>query len=146
MIRDWANFKRMRNKVNTEIKAAKELFYNNKFIEANGDLRKTWQIINDFTSRKAINSSIKEINLNGICISKSSDLSNAFIDHFSSIVANDILLSGNNGHCHQKYVKGINNRFEFSPRNSGQVLNLLNKLNKSKGAGLDKLSNRLIRE
>ena len=34
---DWANFKRMRNKVNTEIKAAKELFYNNKFTETNGD-------------------------------------------------------------------------------------------------------------
>ena len=36
---DWANFKRMRNKVNTEIKAAKELFDNNKFIEANGNPR-----------------------------------------------------------------------------------------------------------
>ena len=94
----------------TEIKAAKELFYNNKFIEANGDPRKTWQIINDPTSRKAVNSSIREINLNGISISESSDLSNAFNDHFSSIgpkLANDIPLSGNNGHCHQKYVKGI---------------------------------------
>ena len=36
---DWANFKRMRNKVNTEIKADKELFDNNKFIEANGNPR-----------------------------------------------------------------------------------------------------------
>ena len=38
---DWANFKRMRNKVTTEIKAAKELFYNNKFTETNGDPLKT---------------------------------------------------------------------------------------------------------
>ena len=37
---DWANFKRMRNKVNTEIKTAKKVFYNNKFIENNGDLVK----------------------------------------------------------------------------------------------------------
>ena len=50
---DWANFKRMRNKVNTEIKAAKKI------------------------------------------------------------------------------------RFEFRPTDSGQVLKLLNKLSKSKGAGLD---------
>ena len=42
--------------------------------------------------------------------------------------------------------KGINNRFEFRPTDSGQVLKLLNKLNKSKGTGLDKLSSRLIRE
>ena len=146
---DWANFKRMRNKVNTEIKAAKELFYNNKFTETNGDPRKTWQIIHDFTSRKAVNLSIREINLNGTSISESSDLSNAFNDHFSSIgpkLANDIPLSNNNDHCHRKYVKGINNRFEFRPTDSGQVLKLLNKLNKSKGAGLDKLSSRLIRE
>lgn len=37
---DWANFKRKRNKVNTEIKAAKKLFYNNRFTETNGDPRK----------------------------------------------------------------------------------------------------------
>ena len=104
----------MRNKVNNEIKAAKELFYNNKFIETNGDPRKTWQIINDLTSRKAVNSSIREINLNGISICESSNLSNAFNDHFSSIgpkLANDIPLSNNNDHCHREYVKGINNRF-----------------------------------
>ena len=51
----------MRNKVNTEIKAAKELFYNNKFTETNGDPRKTWQIIHDLTSPKAVNLSISEI-------------------------------------------------------------------------------------
>ena len=63
-----------------------------------------------FTSRKAVNLSIREINLNGTSISESSDLSNAFNDHFSSIepkVANDILLSNNNDHCHRKYVQGI---------------------------------------
>ena len=139
----------MRNKVNTEIKAAKKVFYNNKFIENNGDPRKTWQTINDLTSRKVVHSSIREINLKGTFVSESSDLSNAFNDHFSSIgskLANDIPLSNDNDHCHREYVKGINNRFEFHPTDSRQVLKLLNKLNKSKGAGLDKLSSRLIRE
>ena len=95
-LHDWANLKRMRNKVNTEIQAAKELFYNNKFTETNGDPRKTWQIIHDLTSRKAVNLSIREINLNGTSVSESSDLSNAFNDHFSSIgpkLANDITLT-----------------------------------------------------
>ena len=85
----------------------------------------------------------------GTFISESSDLSNAFNDHFSSIgpkLANDIPLSNNNDHCHQEYVKGINNRFEFRPTDSRQILKLLNKLNKFKGAGLDKLSSKLIRE
>lgn len=72
----------MHNEVNTEIKAAKKLFYNNKFFETNGDPRKTWQIINDLISRKAVNSSIREINLNGTAISELFDLSNAFNDQF----------------------------------------------------------------
>ena len=116
--------------INTEIKAAKKVFYNNKFIENNGDPRKTWQTINDLTSRKAVHSSIREINLKGTFISESSDLSNAFNDHFSSIgskLANDIPLSNDNDHCHREYIKGINNRFEFHPTDSGQVLKLLNK-------------------
>ena len=70
----------MRNKVNTEIKAANV---------------PTWQIIHDLTSRKVANLSIREINLNGTSISESSELSNAFNDHFSSIgpkLASDIPL------------------------------------------------------
>ena len=77
-------------------------------------------------------------------------MSNAFNYHFSSIgpkLANDIPLSNNNDHCdHRECVKGISNGFEFRPTDSGRVLKLLKKLNKSKGAGLDKLSSRLIRE
>ena len=46
---DWACFKRIRNKVNVVIRQAKELFYRNKFSESDGDLRKTWQVINYFS-------------------------------------------------------------------------------------------------
>ena len=73
----------------------------------------------------ALSLGTREINLNGTSISESSDLSNAFNDHFSSIgpkLANDIPLSNNNDQCHRKYVKGINNRFEFRPTDSGEVL------------------------
>ena len=115
---DWANFKRMRNKINTEIKAAKKFFYSNKFIETNGE------VINDLTSRKATSSSIREIKVNDFSLTESPDLSNAFNEHFSSIgpkLANDIPLSNSNDSCHLEYVKGIDNRFEFLPTDSRQV-------------------------
>lgn len=64
----------MRNKINTEIKVTKELFYNNKDIETNGDPCKTWQIIKDLTPGKVVNSSIREINPNGTSISEASNL------------------------------------------------------------------------
>lgn len=80
----WAKFKRMRNKINTEIKAA-ILFYSNKFMETSGDPRKKEQVINDLTSRKATSSSIREIKLNDIPLTEQPDFSYAVNDHFSSI-------------------------------------------------------------
>ena len=88
---DWANFRRMRHKVNTDIKSGKELYYKNKFIGTDNEPCKTWQLINELTSRKSDKSAIKELKLNGV---SRSDLSNAFNDHFSSIgpkLANEIL-------------------------------------------------------
>ncbi|CAH3032195.1 unnamed protein product [Porites lobata] len=42
------------------------------------------------------------------------------ISHIGPKLANDIPLSNNDDHCHREYVKGINNRFEFHPADSGQ--------------------------
>ena len=55
-------------------------------------------------------------------------------------------MSNNNEPSYREYVKGCDNEFEFHPVDNKQVLALLNKLNKSKGAGLDKISSRLICE
>ena len=93
-----------------KLKLPKKVFCNNKFIENNGDPRKTWQTINDLTSRKVVHSSIREINLKGTFISESSDLSNAFNDHFSSIgskLGNDIPLSNDNDHCQAQFIRRI---------------------------------------
>ena len=47
---DWANFKRIRNKVISKIKSAKGLFYNKRFNESNSNPRKTWQVVNELMS------------------------------------------------------------------------------------------------
>ena len=43
-----------------------ELFYENKFSESDGVPRKTWQVINELTSRKTGRSSVRELSLNGV--------------------------------------------------------------------------------
>ena len=144
---DWACFKRMRNKVNVAIQA-KQLFYKNKFSKSDGDPRKTWQVINELTSRKTGRSSVSELSLNGVSITNSTALSNAFNYHFSTIgskLASEIPF--NNGSSFQEYISGliISERFQLVSTDSNQVLSLFNKtLNKSKGAGLDGISSRLI--
>ena len=50
---DWADFKRLRNRVNSEIKLAKVRCYKNSFDEYKGDSRRTWKTVNELTSRKS---------------------------------------------------------------------------------------------
>ena len=66
---DWVKFKKARNSVNSDIKLAKEDYFKNALNENEGDLRKTWRIVNELTSRKFTKPSIKEIKHNGISIS-----------------------------------------------------------------------------
>ena len=46
---------------------------------------KTWQVINELTSHQSGMSSVKELSLNGVSMTNSTALSNAFDDHFSTI-------------------------------------------------------------
>ena len=73
--------------------------YSNAFIQSKGNPRKTWQTFNELTSRRVNNTTVKELKLNDAIISNSSELSNAFNDHFSTIgprLANEIPSIANN--------------------------------------------------
>ena len=92
---DWAMDKRLRNRINGEVKSTKASYYASAFVQSNGDSRKTWQLINELTSRQKNNASVKEIKLNENSVTNSHELSNAFNDHFSTIgtkLANEVLL------------------------------------------------------
>ena len=39
--------KRLRNRINGEVKSTKASYYASAFIQSNGDSRKTWQLINE---------------------------------------------------------------------------------------------------
>lgn len=74
---------------------------------------------------------------------------NAFNDYFSSTgtkLANNIPCTSANNSIHRGYVRGTSESFEFHPTNSREVFKLLNKLNKLKRAGLDKIPTRIIGE
>ena len=110
-----------------------ELFYENKFSKSDGDPRKTWQVINELTSRKTGRSSVTELSLNGVSITNSTALSNAFNDHFSTIGSKLVSeIPYNNGSSLQEYISGLSERFQLVSTDSNQVLSLFKKLNKSK--------------
>jgi hypothetical protein len=117
-------------------------------MQHSGNSRKTWQIVNDLTSRKSKRRSVRELNLKGNPISNPSDLSNAFNEHFSTIgpkLASEIPVSSS----HTSYTDCLINtdkRFQFMQTKNDQVFSVLSKLCKSKATGLDQISARLVRE
>ena len=70
--RDWDKYKKLRNKINNNIKTSKASYYSNAFIQSKSNPRKTWQIFNELTSRRVNNTKVKELKLNDVVISNSS--------------------------------------------------------------------------
>ena len=88
-------YKRLQKRINGGVKSTKASYYAGAFIQSNGNSRKTCQLINQLTSRKKNNASVKELKLNENSITNSHELSNAFNDHFSTTgtkLANEVPL------------------------------------------------------
>ena len=147
--RDWEKYKKLRNKINNNIKNSKVSYYSNAFIQSKGNPLKTWQTFNELTSRRVNNTTVKELKLNDAVISNPSELSNAFNDHFSTIglrLANEIPPIANNNSNYINNINVNNNKFSFSSINCSTVFLHLNKLCRSKATGLDNISAKIIRE
>jgi len=71
---DWATYKKLRNSMNNRIKTAKASYFSKAFMQFAGNSRKTWQKINELTSRRKSNETVKEQKLNDAVIKNSSEL------------------------------------------------------------------------
>ena len=145
---DWTNIKKIRNQVNNKIKNAKEMYYKSAFKHSSGSSRKTWQTINELTSRNSSNLSVREVKLDGNSVLKPQQVSEAFNKHFASIgprLAGEIH-AYTNDFSYRDFLSGTDKRFELQPIDNNRVRFLLFKLCTSKATGLDMISARLLRE
>ncbi|EDO35509.1 predicted protein [Nematostella vectensis] len=117
-VNDWKIFKKYRNFVNCQIKIAKQIYYDNAFRENEGNIRNTWKVINELTSRKTNNSTIKEVKLDDDhSITDSLSLSEAFNSHFATIgpnLANNIAASSDLSHLNFLTRAANNNYFNLT--------------------------------
>ena len=147
---DWLILKKMQNSVNQNIVRAKENYFKRAFFENKCNSKKTWNIINDLTSKNRKSSHIHEVDLNGNLINDSNKIADAFNEHFSNIgpkLADNVDVNQNN-RCYLNYLPSQNNNvpFQLKETNFSAVFVLLSKLSRSKATGLDKISSRLLRE
>jgi len=134
------NLKKIRNIVNSEIRVAKHTYYQNSFNQYTCNSRKTWQTINELTSRKSGKTAVTSLQVNGVSITNPNELSDEFNNHFATIgpeLARNIVSP--DGVFFLSYISSTDQCFQL-------FFSLLNKLNKSKATGLDTISARLILE
>ena len=149
---DWMVYKRQQNITNKEIRLTKQAYYQNSFNEHPGYSQKTWQTINELTSRKSGKMSVTSLKINGLMITDTREISNKFNNHFSTISPKLASEIDSDSGDYQRYLTCTDKQFHLHPTNTSKVFSLMNKLNKLKQTNkLNKfkatsISARLIRE
>ena len=77
-----------RNKVNIEVRGAKNNFNKNSFSAARSDMRKNWKLIHDLMGSKNNKCITDKIVVDGREFSDPQDISNHFNNYFSSVASN----------------------------------------------------------
>jgi hypothetical protein len=67
------------------IKAAKQLYYNNKISKSNNKIKTTWDIINMETRKSHTNKSTQLINIDGKLITNQQSTTNSFNNYFITV-------------------------------------------------------------
>ena len=79
---DWSAFKKARNTLNNDIKGE---HYKTAFCEGEKNLKRTWSIIIEITSRKQTSSLVKEVKCNDKTFTDPNQICEVFNVHFASI-------------------------------------------------------------
>ena len=146
---EWANYRKLQNRINNKVKTTKASYYHNSFIQSEGNARRTWKTINNLMSRRQGDQIVKDVKVNDISICNSNEISNAFNEHFSTIgprLDREMPLTPDEESIYLKNITENYNKFCFRPTTTSDVFTHLNKLSKTKATGLDNISARLIRE
>ena len=84
----WAEYRRLRNRVNHSIKASKKNYYHSFFEDNVGKAKETWNGINTLLSRKKNFAPVSKLIIGDTVITDPHGLSNAFNRHFVGIGPN----------------------------------------------------------
>ena len=143
---DWENYKRIRNKVNIELKNAKKEYYSTRIADEGNNPKKAWKIINNLLGRKNKQTVVNELKLGDNSLTNPKDIAEGFNDYFSSIGPNLASQNDNTNFDFETYVKKVESEFTaFQPVTINQVYKLLTGLPSNKATGVDKNFSKIIK-
>ena len=143
---DWNHYRTLKNQINNEIKIAKQNYYINAFDKFSGDIRKTWQTINELTCRKSNRTVVNEVEYCGQKSENSFEAAEIFNTFFSEIGTNLSKDVAEAAVSYSDFLTETDKLFSFSETTPAHVYSLLSKLSKSKATGPDNIPAKLLKE
>ena len=141
----WEEFKCQRNLVNNSVKAAKREYFSRNIENSKADLRKTWKLINELSSRQQKTTDIQEVKKGGQSITSASEIAEVFNTHFTNIgerLASEIPKVDKEP---ESFINPTDKTFSFRKIQEKEVFELINKLDKTKATGLDKIPCKILK-
>ena len=145
----WANYKKVKNHYNRQIKNTKCSYFQDKLHNNPGNLKQTWKTLNELMNRKPTNYKIPEMkDENGETINETQvpDAFNKYFVELGEKLASKIPRSSISPDSFLTDVDYPDNGlscFQEIPEN--HVLNLLCSLESKKAAGIDGISSRILK-
>ena len=91
------------------------------------DSRKTWQTINELTSRQSGKTAVTSLKVNGVSITNPTELSNEFNNHFATIGPQlSCNIDSPGGYVYQRYITSKYQCFQLRPTSVNKVFSPFN--------------------
>ena len=148
MLEDWSAYRTSRNLVNKEVRLAKKRFYQSRINEASGDQKATWKVLNDLLGKKSCVTKINELKSDcGVTITNPEDIADYMNKHFAAIgpnLASKIQVNEDNI-TPTEFLTEKDSSFNLKKVEASSVLKSLTRVKINKAAGIDKISNKILK-
>ena len=142
----WREYRQARNHINNEIKQAKRAYFTRNLEFNRGDMKKTWKLINELTSKNVAKSKkVSELNIGDQKITASAEIAEAFNEYFSTVGNNLASEIPTPVHTPEFYLKPTDKAFSLQIPTVDTVYRQLITLDEKKSAGLDNIPNKILK-
>ena len=141
----WAEYRRLKNRVNHSIKASKKNYYHSYFEDNVGKAKATWNGINTLLSRKKNFTPASKLIIGDTVITDPQELSNAFNRHFTDIGPNLAANINPPRVSFRDFIESCESTFELELLTIDGLRKLVNDIPVGKADGLDGIPTCLLK-
>ena len=145
----WSDYKKLRNKVTSELRARIQEYYHNLIDETQNNPKAMWKTINKVLHNNSNNTVTQSILFEGIELKSSSQISEAFNKHFTTVgpkLAGKIESRPFDDPLKYLAKKASGAKFELQTVSVGYLERAIKALNNSKAAGADRIPVKILKD